>query len=198
MIIIQDKLLSDDIFEVQFLCNLNSCKGACCWKGDYGAPLEEEELATLDKIHEDIKPFLSPLGIRKIEEVGKYQYYDDIEEYGTSLLPDGACVYMTLKDGKAKCGIEAAHEAGAIDFKKPISCHLYPIRVSTNEAGTFEALNYDKWDICKAACQLGKEEQLPMYRFLKDALIRKYGESFYEEMESLGKYLEAKKSKGDK
>ncbi len=198
MIIIQDKLLSDDIFEVQFLCNLNVCKGACCWEGEFGAPLEKEELATLDKIHEDIKPFLSPLGIQKIEEVGKYQYYEEIEEFGTSLLPNGACVYMTLKDGKAKCGIEAAYEAGAIDFKKPISCHLYPIRVSTNEAGTFEALNYDKWDICNAACQLGKEEQLPMYRFLKEALIRKYGESFYEEMESLGRYLEHKKSKGDK
>ena len=195
MIIIQDKLLSDDIFEVQFLCNLNACKGACCWEGEFGAPLEEEELHTLDKIYEDIKPFLNPIGIAKIEEIGKYQYYEEIEEHGTTLLPNGACVFMTLHDGKAKCGIEAAYEAGITDFKKPISCHLYPIRVSTNEAGTFEALNYDKWDICKAACQLGKEEQLPMYRFLKDALIRKYGAAFYEEMENLGKYLEGKKKK---
>jgi len=199
MIIIQDKLLSDDIFEVQFLCNLNACKGACCWEGEFGAPLEAEERITLENIYKEIKPFLNPLGIEKIEATGKYLYYDEMEEYGTPLLSNGACVYMTSKDGKAKCGIEAAHEAGITNFKKPISCHLYPIRVSTNEAGTFEALNYDKWDICKAACQLGKEEQLPMYRFLKDALIRKYGVDFYEEMENLGKYLERnKKSKGDK
>ena len=199
MIIIQDKLLSDDIFEVQFLCNLNACKGACCWEGEFGATLEAEELDTLDKIYEDIKPFLDPLGIEKIEASGKYRYYEEMEEHGTTLLPSGACVFMTLKDGKAKCGIEAAYEAGITDFKKPISCHLYPIRVSTNEAGTFEALNYDKWDICKAACQLGKKEELPMYRFLKDALVRKYGTAFYEEMENLGRYLEGKKkSKGDK
>ena len=198
MIIIQDKLLSDDIFEEQFLCNLNACKGACCWEGEFGAPLEEEELVTLDSIHEDIKPFLSPIGLARIEEIGKYTYYEEMEEYGTSLLPNGSCVYMTFKNGKAKCGIEAAYNAGVIDFKKPISCHLYPIRVSTNEAGTFEALNYDKWEICKAACQLGKEEELPLYKFLKEAIVRKYGDDFYEEMEQVGAYLQDKNRKGGK
>jgi len=196
MVIIQDKLLSDDIFEEQFLCNLKACKGACCWKGEFGAPLEEEERTTLENIYEDIKPFLNPQGIEQIEEEGLYTYYEEMEEYGTNLLPNGSCVYMTFEKGSAKCGIEAAHEAGIIDFKKPISCHLYPIRVTANESNGFEALNYDKWEICKAACELGKKEELPLYKFLREAIIRKYGEAFYAEMEGVGRYLS--KSKGDK
>ena len=193
MVIIQDKLISDDIFNTQFLCNLKACKGACCWEGEFGAPLEKEEIETLDKIYEDIKPFLSPAGIHQIEKIGKYTYYDEIEEHGTTLLPNGACVFMTFEKGSAKCGIEAAHNAGITDFKKPISCHLYPIRVSANESVGFEALNYDKWEICNAACQLGEKEQLPLYQFLKDALTRKYGEEFYQEMEGVGDYLNEQK-----
>jgi len=189
MVIIQDKLLSDDIFEEQFLCNLKACKGACCWKGEFGAPLEKEELVTLDNIYEDIKPFLNPQSIGHIERAGKYTYFEEMEEFGTSLLPNGSCVYMTFDNGSAKCGIEAAYEAGVIDFKKPMSCHLYPIRVTSNEANGFEALNYDKWEICKAACTLGKKEELPLYRFLKDAIVRKYGAEFYAELEGVGRYL---------
>lgn len=193
MVIIQDKLISDDIFEVQFLCNLKACKGACCWQGEFGAPLEQEELSTLEHIYEDLKPFLNPLSIQRIEEEGLYTYYTEMEEYGTTLMPNGACVYMTFDNGSAKCGIEAAQKAGVVDFKKPISCHLYPLRVTVNEANGFEALNYDKWEICKAACELGKKEELPLYKFLQEAITRKYGESFFEEMEGVGKYLSRKK-----
>jgi len=91
--------------------------------------------------------------------------------------------------GMAKCGIEQAYLAGATDFKKPISCHLYPIRVNADEKTGFEALNYDEWDICSAACQLGKKEQVPVYRFVKEALVRKYGEDFYEELDMIAKYV---------
>ena len=183
MVIIQDILISDDIFEEQFVCNLNACKGACCWEGDFGAPLEEEELEILEKIYEDVKPFLNGAGKKAIEEKGKYCYYKVPDEHGATLLENGACAYMTFDNGKAKCGIEAAFEAGITSFKKPISCHLYPIRIEKNEATNFEALNYDEWEICTAACNLGKEMQVPVYQFLKEAIIRKYGLAFFEEME---------------
>ncbi len=197
MIIIDDKLVSDDVLEKQFICNLKACKGACCWEGDYGAPLEEEEKETLDRIYEDIKPFLSPLGVKVIEEKGKYVYYEgkDANEWGTSLVDGSACAFMTLENGAAKCGIEAAYNAGVTDFKKPISCHLYPIRVSSNKKTGFEALNYDKWDICSAACALGEQEEVAVYEFLKEPIIRKYGEDFYEQMEGAAAYLEQEKGK---
>ena len=199
MVIIQDKLISDDIFEQKFICDLKACKGACCWEGDYGAPLADDELATMDAIYEDIRPFLTEAGQAVIEEKGKYVFYRerDVNEYGTPLLANGACAYMTFERGHAKCGIEAAYEAGATSFKKPVSCHLYPIRVETNEQTGFEALNYDEWEICSAACVLGRKEQVPVYQFLKEAIIRKYGSAFYDEMEGVGQYLKDKKKEGE-
>ncbi len=190
MLIVQEKLVSEDIINKKFLCNLNACKGACCWEGDFGAPLEKEELTTLANIYEDIKPFLTVEGIDAIEQKGLYIYYDEPKEYGTTLLDNAACAYLTHDDnGIAKCGIEKAYEAGVTDFKKPISCHLYPIRVSKNDQTGFEALNYDSWDICNAACELGEKEQLPVYKFVKEAIIRKYGTDFYEELSAAAEYL---------
>lgn len=190
MLIIQDKFVSLDLIEEQFLCNLNACKGACCWEGDSGAPLEEEELVVLDQIFEQIRPFLRSECIEKIEREGGYKYYETFEEYGTNLMPNGACVYMTYDElGVAKCGIEQAYRAGEVDFYKPISCHLYPVRVNKNKKANFEALNYERWEICQAACTLGKEKQLPIYKFIKSAIIRKYGEDFYEELEAAAENL---------
>jgi len=192
MLIIQDKFVSLDIVEKQFLCNLNACKGACCWEGDSGAPLEMEELKILDQIYESVSPYLSGESIARIEAEGGYKYYKDFEEYGTNLLDNGACVYMTKdENGFAKCGIEQAHRDGKIDFYKPISCHLYPIRITEEKSTNFEALNYDKWDICSAACELGKKEQLPIYQFVKEAIIRKYGKEFYEELEAAAQVYSA-------
>ncbi len=196
MVIIQDKLISDDVFEKQFVCNLKACKGACCWEGDFGAPLEEEELKILEKIYETLQPFLNEAGRKAIEEKGKHRYYKIPDEYGTTLLENGACAYMTFDRGKAKCSIEAAYEAGMTNFRKPISCHLYPIRVEKNENTGFEALNYDEWEICTAACTLGKKAQVPVYQFLKEAIIRKYGVAFFEEMEGAEVHLQ--KNKGGK
>lgn len=190
MIIVQDKLVSDDIVTEQFVCNLKACKGACCWEGDYGAPLEAEELPVLRAIYEKVKPFLRPEGIAAIEAQGTAVWYEPAQEHVTPLLDDGPCAYMTYSElGVAQCGIEQAWKAGVVDFQKPISCHLYPIRVEKNESIGFEALNYDQWDICSAACSLGKKEAVPVYEFVKTALIRKYGEAFYEELDGAAAFL---------
>lgn len=196
MIIVQDKLVSDDLVEQQFVCNLAACKGACCWEGDYGAPLDEAELAVLDAIYDRVKPFLSPAGIDVIEREGKYLRFEQTDEWVTPLIDNGPCAYMTYDAlGIAKCGIEQAWKAGAVDFQKPVSCHLYPVRVEKNEDLGFEALNYHEWDICSAACSLGKKEKVPVFRFVKDALIRKYGEAFYEELEGAAAFMAQNKAK---
>ena len=190
MIIVQDKLVSDDLVEEHFICNLDACKGACCWEGDSGAPLEAAELPVLDSIIEKVMPFLSPAGILSIENQGKYVWYPEGEEWGTPLIDNGPCAYMTLDGtGMAQCGIEQAFRAGVTDFQKPISCHLYPIRIEKNEEAGFEALNYHRWDICSAACTLGQKEQVPVYRFLREAIIRKFGAEFYEELDGAAAFI---------
>ncbi len=190
MIIIQDILVSDDVIEKQFLCNLKSCKGACCWEGDWGAPLLEEEKAILDEDYPKIKSYLTEEGREVIEKQGAYVYNEEPAEFGTSLISNKACAFMTKDElGIAHCGIEQAHNDGVIEFKKPISCHLYPLRVSKDERIGFEALNYDRWDICNAACSLGKKEQLPVYIFVQDAIKRKYGDDFYDELHAAATHL---------
>lgn len=184
MIIIQDKIISDELIEEQFLCNLDACKGACCWEGDAGAPLEKSELAILENIYPVVSSYLSPAGRDAIEQQGLYLTDPEDGHYSTPLIDNAPCAYMTLdSSGKAQCGIEQAWQAGDIAFRKPISCHLYPIRVTNNPKSTFEALNYDRWDICSAACTKGEAAQLPVYRFVKEALIRKYGIEFYDELD---------------
>jgi hypothetical protein len=183
-------LVSDELVEKHFICNLQACKGACCWEGDAGAPLEEAEKAILNDIFPTIRAYLSLAGIRAIEEQGTYQWYDNTESWGTTLIDGGPCAFMTYDAlGIAKCGIEQAHKDGVIDFLKPISCHLYPIRVSKSEELGFEALNYDEWDICSAACALGEREQVPVYVFVKDALVRQYGQDFYDELDGAATFL---------
>ncbi|MCB9285540.1 MAG: DUF3109 family protein [Lewinellaceae bacterium] len=189
MVMVQDILISDEVLQEAFVCNLEACKGACCWEGDYGAPLEPAELSTLAQIFEDIRPFLLPEAVERLQEEGLYAMYDG-DMPGTTLMPHGACAYMTYDEsGIAQCGIERAFRAGATDFQKPISCHLYPIRVKKVEHVRFEALNYDRWDICKAACQLGKKLKVPVYQFLREPLIRKYGAGFYEELDAAARHL---------
>ncbi|WP_020538361.1 DUF3109 family protein [Lewinella cohaerens] len=189
MIIIQDKIVSDELVEEQFLCNLDACKGACCWEGDAGAPLEEEELALLKETYPTVSSYLSPAGRAAIASQGLYLIDEEDGEYRTPLIDDAPCAYMTLDNtGKAQCGIEQAWQAGDISFRKPISCHLYPIRITKNSSTNFEALNYDRWDICTAACTKGKAAKLPVYRFAKEALIRKYGAEFYDELDQYAKH----------
>lgn len=187
---IGEVLISDDVIREQFLCNLTACKGACCWEGDLGAPLEPEERYTLEQVFEEVRPFLRPHGLATIEKEGLYTYDEGSGGYATPLIDGGPCAFMVYDEkGIAKCGIEQAYHAGKTDFKKPISCHLYPVRASVDERVGLQRLNYDRWEICSAACELGKQHQLPVYRFLKEALIRKFGEAFYEELDAAAKNL---------
>ncbi len=180
MILIDDTCISDDIAEKFFVCNLEKCKGACCVEGDLGAPLEESELPVLEDIYEAVKPYLTPEGIAAIEEQGKY-IKDWEGDYSTTTINDRECAYAFYDDkGILKCGIEQAYLEGKTDFKKPISCHLYPIRITKYE--NFHALNYDRWSICSDACTLGEQLGVEVYRFLKEPLIRAYGEEWYRQL----------------
>ncbi len=179
MIQIDNKLISEDIFEKEFVCNLSKCKGACCVEGDVGAPLEREETKILEDIFEKVKPYLRPEGVKALEEQGTWTVDPLDGDFVTPMVNGEECAYVIFDEkGITKCGIEKAYEDGAVDWQKPISCHLYPIRV--NEYSTFTALNYHVWPICSDACALGKELQVPIYKFLKTPLIRKYGEDFYK------------------
>ncbi|MDF1695743.1 MAG: DUF3109 family protein [Saprospiraceae bacterium] len=190
MIIIQDVLISDDVVEQEFICNLSACKGACCWEGDYGAPVTKEEERVISEILEKIRPNLSLESNQLLNKKGAFDLFSEKQFTGTTLHKDGSCVFMTFDEkGIAKCGIEKTYEEGKIDFKKPLSCHLYPIRIQTNEPLKFEAWNYDLWDICSAACTLGKKESVPVYQFLKEAIVRYKGEEFFEELDQAVKHL---------
>jgi hypothetical protein len=189
MLLIQGILVSDELLDEQFICNLTACKGACCWEGDYGAPLEAPEMEVLERIYPQVAPFLSEEGRQAIEAQGCYTHYPDNDSFGTPLVDNGPCAYMVYDEqGIAKCGIEQAYQAGATDFKKPISCHLYPIRVTGEHERGLEGLDYERWDICSAACELGRLHQVPVYQFLKEAIVRKYGADFYAELDAAAQY----------
>ena len=172
--------MSEDVLEKEFVCNLSACKGECCIDGDAGAPVEDGEVEILRSVYDKVKPFLRPEGIAAIEEQGTSVYGDD-DEYETPLIEGGECAYVIYENEMALCGIEKAYNEGLIDWKKPISCHLYPIRIK--QFSSFEAVNYHKWHICSDACTLGQELSVPVYKFLKAPLIRKYGEDWYKELE---------------
>lgn len=194
MLIIQDVLISDDVTEQKFICNLSACKGACCWEGDYGAPVTEEEVETIQSVLHLIKPNLSVESNQLLEEEGAFDVFAEDKWTGTRLHPDGSCVFMTFDDvGSAKCGIEKTKEQGTIDYKKPLSCHMYPIRVNKQEPLSFEAWNYDQWDICSPACTLGEQESVPVYQFLKDAIVRYKGSEFYEELHEAALHMQNEK-----
>ena len=181
MIVIDDKIISDDVIEEQFVCDLNACKGACCVEGELGAPLNEEETKILEDIYEKVKPYLLPEGIAAIEQQGKWVRTEEAEKYNTPLMKKSGCAWMNYdKNGVVICGIEKAYNDGVVDWKKPISCHLYPIRITNQRKTGYDMINYERWNVCKAACKNGKALKVPVYKFLKDALIRKYGAEFYK------------------
>lgn len=181
MVEIDGKLLSLDVFKEEFVCNLSACKGACCVEGNAGAPVEKDEIEVLKEIYPRVAPYLTKEGREAIETQGTSVQGHGEQE--TPLINGAECAYTIFdSDGTAKCGIEQAYTDGKIEWKKPISCHLYPIRVA--KYTSFEALNYDRWSICSDACSLGRELKVPVYKFLKEPLIRKYGEMFYAEIEN--------------
>jgi hypothetical protein len=180
MILIENTCISDDIGDQFFVCNLDKCKGACCVEGDSGAPLEDAELPIMKKIYRHVEPYLSEEGKAVIAKEGVYTK-DWEGDYVTPVIEGKECAYAFYDEKKVlKCGIEAAYNDGKIDFKKPISCHLYPIRVTKYEQ--YHALNYDRWDICSPACSFGQELGVPLYKFLKEPLIRAYGQEWYDQL----------------
>lgn len=180
-------IVSEDILEKEFVCNLSKCKGACCVEGEAGAPLDKEEVKKLDEIYSKIKPFLRKEGVEAIEQQGT-SIVSDFGELETPLVNGSECAYLIFDENNiSKCGIEEAYNQKVIDWRKPISCHLYPVRVK--EYSEFSAVNYHKWEICNDACSLGKELKVPIYKFTKDALIRKFGSDWYEELEKMAKDL---------
>ncbi|WP_411029547.1 DUF3109 family protein [Spongiimicrobium sp. 3-5] len=178
-------IVSEEIIEQDFVCNLSACKGACCIDGEAGAPVEDKETEILVDIYKDVKPFLRPEGIAVIEEHGAFVKGED-GEWETPLVNGSECAYVFFSDnGTAKCGIEEAYNAGEVAWKKPVSCHLYPVRVK--EYTELVAVNYHKWEICDPACSLGESLKVPIYKFVKEALIRKFGEAWYLELEEVAK-----------
>ncbi|MHC5352654.1 DUF3109 family protein [Myroides sp. LJL115] len=183
-------IVSAEVLEREFVCNLSACKGQCCIDGDAGAPVEPQEVEIMNQVYDKVKPFLRPEGQQAIETQGTSIIGED-GEFETPLIHGGECAYVIYENEMALCGIEKAYNEGLIDWKKPISCHLYPIRIK--EFTSFSAINYDRWDICSDACTLGQELQVPVYKFLKAPLIRKYGEDWYDELELVAKeYFEQK------
>jgi hypothetical protein len=191
MLQIEDKIISLDLFEKQFSCDLSRCLGACCVHGDSGAPLEQAEKELIEKYMEKIKPYLPAESLSVIERCGAATVDFD-GELVTPLVGDSEeCVYAYFTStGICLCGIEKAFRNGDIPFNKPISCHLYPIRIKTFDDIT--ALNYDKWHICEPARELGYKEKIPVFRFLKDPSIRKFGEPFFDALEKAAEELEIK------
>ena len=180
MILIDNTCITDDIADQFFVCNLEKCKGACCVEGDSGAPLDEEELDILRDIYEIVEPYLSEEGKAAINKQGVYTTDED-GDYVTPIIDGRECAYAFYDETKhLKCGIEQAYLDGKISYKKPLSCHLYPIRVSKYDQ--YHALNYDRWSICRDACSLGEHLGVPLYIFLKEPLVRAYGEEWYAQL----------------
>ena len=181
MIQINEVLISDALAQEEFCCDLSKCKGQCCIEGEEGAPLKEEERAVLEELYPIFEKYLNASGKEAVAKQGKWVKTEG--GYATPLIEKhGACAYAITDDnGYYKCAIEKAYELDELDWKKPISCHLYPIRVT--EYPTMTAMNYEMWDICSEACTLGKSLKMPVYKFCKDSIVRAYGQEFYEIME---------------
>ena len=188
IVAIDNKLISTEIFEKKFVCDLNACKGACCIEGDSGAPITMEEADILEEILDEVKPFMRPEGIEAVEESGVF-YVDQWNHFATTLVNGKECAFVFFDDkGITKCAIEQAFISGKTTWKKPISCHLYPIRV--NKVGESLALNYEKWNICEPACACGEQLNVPVYKFLKEPLLRAFGAEFYADLETINTALQ--------
>lgn len=186
MINIQDTLISSDLLESKFCCDLESCKGACCVKGTSGAPLNDEEIELLPQIIDKINPYLRKESIETIEKVGTH-VIDEENEAVTPLNNGLECAYVIFDGEIAKCGIEKAFFAGATRFQKPVSCHLYPIRI--RKFNQFIAVNYDRWDICDPARVYGEKINLPVFEFVKEALFRRFDKEWYKHLKIAAKQI---------
>jgi hypothetical protein len=179
MLQIDDTIVSLDLIEKNFSCDLKACKGSCCRYGDSGAPLGPGEAEELDRIWPDLWPFLRPAGIRAIEDQGTSII--DIEgDRVTPLINNEECAYTVMEDGIFRCGIEMAYNEGAVDFRKPLSCHLFPVRIK--HYSDFRAVNYEEWAICRPGVAAGKRQKTKLHLFLREPLIRAFGEEWYKKL----------------
>jgi Protein of unknown function (DUF3109) len=184
MFIVGGTLVSEELFDEQFVCDLNACKGACCVEGSSGAPLETDELDKLEEVYEQVKPYMRQEGIKAIEDLGLYQMDTDGDLVTTLVNGNKECSFVTFdQNGIAKCALEQAYNDGKTEWKKPISCHLYPVRLQ--KLTEYTAVNYHRWQVCKPACECGKALQVPVYKFLKDPLVRKFGAEWYQELDTI-------------
>jgi hypothetical protein len=188
LIVIDNILISDEVVEKQFVCDLAKCKGGCCEEGDAGAPLDEEELNMVTTLYEKVKPYLSEASVAEIEKKGKYVYHKEFGWVTPTLGNDKEICVYGVRDNKGiiKCAFEQAYYDGVTNWKKPISCHLYPVITKKGKHGDYEKVNYEpRQKLCNPACALGKKLQVPTYEFLREALIRKYGEEFYKALDKI-------------
>ena len=192
LIEVKDKVVSTLLFENKFVCDLNACKGACCVEGDSGAPIKLDEISILEDDLENIKPFMRKEGIEAVEKTGVFYMDHWDNEPVTTLVNNKECSFVFFDEkGITKCAIEKAYNEGKTTLKKPISCHLYPIRIQ--KYTDFVALNYSEWDICKPACECGSKLDVRVYKFLKEPIIRAFGDEFYQELEKVNEELALKK-----
>lgn len=182
MIVIENTLVSDVVVERKFCCNLELCKGACCVEGDAGAPLEESELSVLEDLYPLYKEYLTPEGIKAIKKHGFFVVDDDNEFLTPMVKKAKYCAYVYFEKEIAKCAIERAFNEGKIKFQKPISCHLYPIRIKTLR--DVDAVNYHDWHICQPARELGEKINLSAIKFLEEPLKKKYGDDWYDALKA--------------
>ena len=189
-------MVSDDVVEKQFVCDLSRCKGGCCEEGDAGAPLEDEELEIIPLLYEKIRPYLTHASIAEIEKKGKYVYSEEFGWVTPTLGNDKEiCVYGVRDEkGIIKCAFEQAYYDGVTQWKKPVSCHLFPIITKKGANGEYDRVNYEPREkLCNPACSLGKKLQVPVYEFLKEPLARKYGVEFYNALDKFAQLQESKK-----
>jgi hypothetical protein len=182
MLLHDNTLISLDLLEKEFVCNLSACKGACCIEGESGAPLEEEEISIIAQNLEGIKPYMDSRALNLLTQEGFHEYDRD-GDLVTKCLNGRECIFAITEEGIYKCAIEKACNEGKSTFKKPVSCHLYPVRVA--KVGDYVALNYNKWEVCDPACSLGNSLKVPVFKFLKDALVRRFGTDWYQGLEEI-------------
>ena len=193
MLQVGETVISFEIFEEKFVCDLSSCKGECCIAGEEGAPLEKEEIEKIEKILPEVWEYLPEQSKEIIKKQG-VSYIDREGENAVSIVNGAECVFMYRNhNGYAQCAIERACLEGKISFRKPISCYLYPIRIKRYK--DFTAVNYHRWHVCKCALELGAKENIPVYKFLKNPLIEKFGNNWYEQVEIAAKELKKYRKK---
>ncbi|MBQ6862101.1 MAG: DUF3109 family protein [Alistipes sp.] len=191
MIEIDDKIVSADLLREGFLCDIKQCKGICCVEGNAGAPLDMEEVDTLEEEWENYRPYMTEEGIAAIEKQG-FMVIDEDGDYTTPLVNDAECAYAYTENGITLCAIEKAWLEGKTPFRKPISCHLYPIRLMHFSNGTI-GLNYHRWSVCASARQCGAKMGVPVYKSLREAIIRRFGEEFYAQLEAAEALIKSNK-----